>query len=171
MPAVPAVPATSTTGPAQVLQTGTYWISSAAYDRYFISRPQAEDRSLLPKPVLTLPKEFAEAWEINRLADGTYTMKNRGSYVVEIKDQLFAQLVEQGPKLQTRWRITSVNWQGEDQFIIENVERTEGWNLRMTPGGSAIPFVQPEIVPLISTRSLPPQYTSNERFIIKRKTA
>ncbi|KAF3920742.1 hypothetical protein ABW20_dc0100248 [Dactylellina cionopaga] len=118
MPAFPVVPATSTTGEASVLQSGNYYISSAANARIFLSRPQAEDRSLLPKKVLTSPKGSDVApWTINKQPDGTYTLENKGALAIEINGQLFAQFEDQPPKLQPRWKITSVNQAAFDQFM------------------------------------------------------
>ncbi|EPS36613.1 hypothetical protein H072_9870 [Dactylellina haptotyla CBS 200.50] len=166
---MPAIPTEETPKSIPVLQPGNYQIISAVSDRIFLSRSPAEDRSLLPKPVLSLPPGVTLApWKVSRNADGTYTLENNYAPVVEIKGQLFAQLQPGQPRADTRWRITSVHWQGRDQFIIENADRTEGWSLRMTDGGSVVPFVQPNVLPLVATRSLPPQYPPFERFIFKR---
>ncbi|KAK6507589.1 hypothetical protein TWF481_006016 [Arthrobotrys musiformis] len=168
---MPAIPQTATTAPGPVLQSGNYWISTVqdgTGSQFNLSRAPAEDRSLLPKPVLVLPRSVTRApWKITRNADGTYTMENNGAPVVNIKGQLFAQLQAQ-PGVETRWKITSVHWQGRDQFIIESVDRTGGWTLRTTEAASIFSFVQPEILPLASTRSIPPQYQSSARFVITR---
>ncbi|RVD89767.1 uncharacterized protein DFL_000760 [Arthrobotrys flagrans] len=168
---MPAVPNTSTSTPAPVLQSGNYWVSTVKDGtgaQFNLSRSPAEDRSLLPKPILVLPKSVTRVpWKITRNSDGTYTLENNGAQVVNIKGQLFAQLQAQ-PSVETRWRITSAHWQGQDQFIIESVDRTAGWSLRTTEAGTVFSFVQPEIKPLVSTRSIPPQYQPSTRFIIKK---
>ncbi|KAK6343436.1 hypothetical protein TWF730_011025 [Orbilia blumenaviensis] len=167
---MPSIPRSDASTPAPVLQTGDYWISTVVDgtgSQFNISRSPAEDRSLLPKPVLVLPKSVTRApWRITRNPDGTYTMENHGAPVVEIRGQLFAQLQEQQPKV--NWRITSVHWQGQDQFIIETADRSSGWTVRTTDAGSVFSFVQPDIKPLASTRSIPPQYQPSARFVIKR---
>ncbi|KAK6525776.1 hypothetical protein TWF281_010820 [Arthrobotrys megalospora] len=169
---MPAVPKTSTSTPAPVLQSGNYWISTVKDEtgaQFNLSRSPAEDRSLLPKPVLVLPRSVTRApWKITRNSDGTYTMENNGAPVVEIDGKLSAQLQAQQPEVKARWKITSVHWHGQDQFIIESVDRTTGWSVRTTDAGSFFSFVQPDIKPLVSTRSIPPRYQPSARFIIKR---
>ncbi|KAF3308153.1 hypothetical protein TWF173_001675 [Orbilia oligospora] len=168
---MPAVPQTNTSAPAVVLQSGNYSIATVRDPtgaQFYLSRSPSEDRSLLPKPVLVLPKPVTQSpWKITRNSDGTYTIENGGAPVVNIKGQLFAQLRAQAG-VETRWRITSVHWQGRDQFIIESVDRAAGWSLKTTDAASVFSFVQPEIKPLASTRSIPPQYQASARFVIQR---
>ncbi|KAK6511781.1 hypothetical protein TWF481_000686 [Arthrobotrys musiformis] len=153
---------------APILQSGTYIITSVSTGLK-VSRTLAEDKSLLPKKVVILPpKEEASTWEVTRNRDGTYTLKNKGSPVVEIEDKLFAQLT--GPPLETRWKISSVNWQGRDQWIIENPSGSEGWLLDETTG-PAKEYKQIDVGPLIANLSLPPQYPANERFRFTRVRA
>ncbi|KAK6336807.1 hypothetical protein TWF718_009595 [Orbilia javanica] len=168
---MPVVPQTNASAPAPVLQSGNYSISTVrdgTNAQFHLSRPSAEDRSLLPKPVLVLPKGVTLApWKITRNSDGTYTLENNGAPVVNLEGKLFA-LLQNQPNVETRWRITSVHWEGQDQFIIESVDRSVGWSLRTTEGASVFSFVQPEVKPLASTRSIPPHYQPSARFIIKR---
>ncbi|KAK6335166.1 hypothetical protein TWF718_010602 [Orbilia javanica] len=149
---------------APVLQSGTYIITSISTGLK-VSRTLGEDKSLLPKKVFVLPpKEEASTWEVTRNRDGTYILKNKGSPVVEIEDKLFAQLT--GPPLENRWKISSVYWQGADQWIIENPSGSEGWLLK--GGAEKDQYKQVDVGPLIATLSLPPQYPANERFSFKR---
>ncbi|KAF3908377.1 hypothetical protein AA313_de0210158 [Arthrobotrys entomopaga] len=166
---MPAVPTTSTSTAAPVLQNGTYVIISAAYERYYLSRSPAEDRSLLPKPVLVLPGGLKglSFWTVTRNADGTYTLANKGAPAVNKNGQVAAALMAED-SIQTSWVITPVFHQGVNQFIIESRDRSVGWNLRVDAAQSPIPFVQPNVSGLVSTRSLPPQYPASERFIFKR---
>ncbi|KAK6537487.1 hypothetical protein TWF694_011672 [Orbilia ellipsospora] len=166
---MPAVPTTSTSTATPVLQNGTYQIISAANERYVLSRSPAEDRSLLPKPVLVLPGGLSNlsTWTVTRNADGTYTLKNKNAPVINANGQVAAQLMAE-ESIETSWTITSVFYQGENQFIIESRDRSVGWNLRVDAAQVPIPFVQPNVSGLISTRSFPPQYPAFERFIFKR---
>ncbi|KAF3931539.1 hypothetical protein ABW19_dt0207678 [Dactylella cylindrospora] len=148
----------------QVLYSGWYLITSVSANLN-ISRSPVEDRSLLPKKVVTLAN--GTPWYITRNPDGTYTLQNKGpSPAVDISGKLFAQLQEQTPSLEKRWRITSVAYQGADQFIIENISRTKGWQVPNTAVVAENTHV--DVLPLISTRSLPPQYPAFERFILTR---
>ncbi|KAF3903863.1 hypothetical protein ABW20_dc0103546 [Dactylellina cionopaga] len=156
-------------GPGPALQTGKYQISSAANDRIFISRSPAEDKSLLPKKIVTLaPGVEASAWDITKNADGSYTMKINGAPMVAVNKKMFAQLQEQQPKLETRWRLTSVYWEGENQYLIESFDRQFAWALPTVQSGSPLPLVQPELGILAAAASFPPQHSSLARFIIKK---
>ncbi|RVD83124.1 uncharacterized protein DFL_007525 [Arthrobotrys flagrans] len=153
---------------APIIQSGTYIITSVSTGLK-VSRTPAEDKSLLPKKVVILPaKEEASTWEVTRNRDGTYTLKNKGSPVVEIEDKLFAQLT--GPPLETRWKISSVYWQGTDEWIIENPSGTDGWLLD-DKTGPAKEYKQIDVGPLIAALSLPPQYPAYERFRFTRVRA
>ncbi|KAK6512906.1 hypothetical protein TWF506_009069 [Arthrobotrys conoides] len=168
---MPAVPQTDASAPVVVLQSGNYSVTTVRDPtgaQFYLSRSPAEDRSLLPKPVLVLPKPVTlSPWKFTRHSDGLYTIENGGAPVVNIRGKLFAQLQAQ-PGVETRWRVTSVHWQGKNQFIIESVDRSAGWSLTTTEAASVFSFVQPEIKPLVATRSLPPQYQASARFIIER---
>ncbi|EPS38919.1 hypothetical protein H072_7306 [Dactylellina haptotyla CBS 200.50] len=153
--------------PTPILATGTYVITSVSTGLE-VARAPAEDKSLLPKKVVLLPAGVqGAAWYVVRNYDGIYTLQNKSAPVVDIDDKLFAQLMEQDPPLQTRWRISSVNWQGADQWIVENLARTDGWLLDSNTGPT-VAYKQIDVGPLIANLSLPPQYPANERFVFKR---
>ncbi|KAF3187027.1 hypothetical protein TWF788_002607 [Orbilia oligospora] len=154
---------------APVLQSGTYIITSVSTNLK-VSRTLGEDKSLLPKKVFVLPaKEQASTWEVTRNRDGTYTLKNKGSPVVEIEDKLFAQLT--GPPLETRWKVSSVYWHGADQWIIETPSGSDGWLLKDDPAADKDGLKQVDVGPLIANLSLPPQYPAYERFRFTRVRA
>ncbi|KAK6542036.1 hypothetical protein TWF694_007807 [Orbilia ellipsospora] len=99
------------------LATGTYVITSVSTGLR-VARSPIEDKSLLPKKVvLVAPNADAAAWYVVRNYDGTYTLENKSAPAITIEKKLFAQLTEQDPPAETRWRISSVNWQGADQWM------------------------------------------------------
>ncbi|KAF3916136.1 hypothetical protein AA313_de0202791 [Arthrobotrys entomopaga] len=112
------MPPTSAPASSPTLATGTYIITSVSTGLR-VARAPIEDKSLLPKKVELLPPNAdAAAWYVVRnCADGTYTLENKAAVAVAIKNKLFAQLTEQTPPAETRWKISSVNWQGADQWM------------------------------------------------------
>ncbi|KAI0088753.1 hypothetical protein BDY19DRAFT_144265 [Irpex rosettiformis] len=144
------------------IEDGQYQIFSAA-DNLPIGRPLAEDKSLLPKQVVTLPPGTAPTrpWDVLKNPNGTFTLKVAGAPTAEVDDKLFAILLDSPPP--TEWRLTPVERNGPDAYIVTTSDGAKGW---------VVPDVKPEsqivIRPLIVGPSEPPFYPPTEVFIFKR---
>ncbi|PIL29908.1 hypothetical protein GSI_07818 [Ganoderma sinense ZZ0214-1] len=62
------------------LETGQYYIISAE-GGFPIGRNSREDRSLNPKGIFRLPEGTESVWDVEKLPNGNYTLKNRGAIV------------------------------------------------------------------------------------------
>ncbi|TFK92083.1 hypothetical protein K466DRAFT_562484 [Polyporus arcularius HHB13444] len=134
--------------------------------RHAIGRNFVEDKSLLPKRILTVPIQGLRApmstliWDIEPIGDGNYKIKTRGSYVGVLPDgHIFAFVLEemiQGAE----WTIQHVPQHGEDAYIILQKNRERGWSYKEEDYG------QLSVNHVICTPSVPPHYMPNMIFII-----
>ncbi|TEB22181.1 proteinase inhibitor [Coprinellus micaceus] len=146
-----------------MIQTGHYRIRSKATNTP-VGRHFVEDLSLMPKRVLVLPNDTPhgpQPWIIIKEDDDTYTLRAGGAPVANINGQLFANLLDQAIG-QKAWKIEAQPQHGENTFTIVSAhEQHLGW---VVPNEE--PYTQLDVRPLISTKSLPPQFPSNQLFEI-----
>ncbi|KAG8985632.1 hypothetical protein FRB94_003526 [Tulasnella sp. JGI-2019a] len=139
------------------VQTGLYIITNKQMGM-LIGQLPIEDKSLCPKCVCSLPQGIQPPrWEVqNNSSD--YTMKIMRASVGAQDSVLFTFLIDEGAE-QNKWSITPTPQHGPD--IIELADRSAGW---------AVPSDDPEtqlvVQPLISTKSLPPQYPASQLFTL-----
>ncbi|KAG2010593.1 hypothetical protein CC2G_013406 [Coprinopsis cinerea AmutBmut pab1-1] len=147
------------------IPSGTYEITSKENDLH-VGRPLAEDRSLLPKRIVVLPKDGSNSdiyWVVEKTDGDTYILKSRGSPVAPLDGKLVADLL--GELQDNKWKITAQPQHGENVFTVENASNTEeGWVVPQ----DAEELSQVEVRPLIATRSLPPLYPPSELFVFKQ---
>ncbi|THG95043.1 hypothetical protein EW026_g6533 [Hermanssonia centrifuga] len=162
------------------LPSGNYIITSKVPDGQSLSigRNLAEDKSLLPKKVISLPPGVeAPVWAVQLLDNGKYILKIGGAATAEFEDKVFAVLLD--VPIPTEWTITHVPQHGPNVYMlsislyrsrtvthisfcrIEKGDRSTGW---VVPEEE--PYTQIAVRPLIATRSLPPQYLPSEQFHI-----
>ncbi|KAI0341519.1 proteinase inhibitor [Trametopsis cervina] len=146
------------------LPTGTYEIRSAVNDQFWVGRPLAEDHSLLPKPITTLPKDqiVSRPWLVVQ-SDGEnqYILKVGGDPTAEIDNKLFAVLLPEPPA--TVWKLTPVSGYGDNAFAVSIEGDVRGW---VVPDEEL--FTQIAVRPLIVGPSEPPFYPPTEVFIFNR---
>ncbi|PSR87359.1 hypothetical protein PHLCEN_2v5176 [Hermanssonia centrifuga] len=145
------------------LPSGNYIITSKVPDGQSLSigRNLAEDKSLLPKKVISLPPGVeAPVWAVQLLDNGKYILRIGGAATAEFEDKVFAVLLD--VPIPTEWTITHVPQHGPNIYIIEKGDLSTGW---VVPE-SEEPYTQIAVRPLIATRSLPPQYLPSEQFHI-----
>ncbi|KAG8999308.1 hypothetical protein FRB94_006239 [Tulasnella sp. JGI-2019a] len=131
---------------------------------YAIGRHLVEDKSLLPKRILSLPQNIeVPKWDIKH-NNGHYTMKARGGTVAAINGSVSALLMEE-PDARDKWDITAVPQHGDNTYIIElTVESNDDGQGWMLPENE--PETQIVSHMLVSTKSIPPQYFPNALFEI-----
>ncbi|KAG8996134.1 hypothetical protein FRB94_008559 [Tulasnella sp. JGI-2019a] len=142
------------------LESGTYTIKNKASGTC-IGRNPVEDRSLNPKRVLSLPPGGdAPRWNIQK--DGNdYKMMIRGASATELDGLVKALLM--GQQGASKWCITPQPQHGTDMYTVEVADKSQGWVLPTNE-----PETQVAVQPLISTKSLPPQFRPNALFEITR---
>ncbi|THG97320.1 hypothetical protein EW026_g4655 [Hermanssonia centrifuga] len=137
------------------LSTGNYIITNKADGQTLAIGRGAEDKSLLPKKVVSLPPSVeAPVWSIQLLDNGKYTLKIGGAPATEIDSEVYAVYLEQ-IRL-TEWVITPT-----PQHVSEKGDRSAGWVLPKKES-----LTQVAVKPLVAALSLPPQYLPSERFEI-----
>ncbi|KAI0088752.1 proteinase inhibitor [Irpex rosettiformis] len=141
---------------------GLYQIFCAA-DNVPIGRALAEDLSLLPKRVITLPPDAAPTrpWIVIKNPNDTFTIKVADAPTAEIDGKLFGVLLDSPPP--TEWKLTPIERNGPDAYIVTTSDLVKGW---------VVPDVEPQnqidVRPLIVGLSEPPFYPPTEVFIFKR---
>ncbi|PIL29909.1 hypothetical protein GSI_07819 [Ganoderma sinense ZZ0214-1] len=170
------------------LESGRYYITSA--DGGFpVGRRLAEDRSLRPKGIYKLPMGTESVWEVEKLANGSYRMKNRGATVGRgHAGFLVAFLVdEEAENAPTEWNLRFDVARAKDGDVfawhdelidilcssaygsISERSGVLGWVL---PESNDIePYQQVHVGVLIVGPSEPPTFPPNEVFIFKRLDA
>ncbi|KAJ6256340.1 Serine protease inhibitor [Drechslerella dactyloides] len=162
---MPAVPTEASRG----LENGSYYIKSVSTG-YFVARGVIEDKSLRSKAILLRQQGGQDAiWTIIKNSDGTYNLVIRNTPAFQKEGKLFGLLGFEENPTELRWKITAVPHHGADQYIIESFDGQLGWLLGgIGESGNVAERTQISVGPLISTRSLPPQYPTNERFTIRK---
>jgi len=142
------------------LESGIYIISNK-FDNAFVGRLRYEDKSLLPKKVVTLPAGIeAPQWNIEALPNNRYKLSIRGAPTAEIEGGLFAVLLpEPAP---AEWTITKRDNHGPNIYTVE-APSGNGWVVT-----NEEPETQIEIKPLIINPSFPPQYLPNALFTFSK---
>ncbi|KAG8996129.1 hypothetical protein FRB94_008554 [Tulasnella sp. JGI-2019a] len=149
------------------IESGLYIVVNKA-NGHNIGRYPVEDRSLLPKRVMVLPQGVqAPMWIIEKKPDSNYTMKAGGAPASTQNSLLFVSLIDGIPPPAASWCITATPQHGENTYIIELDDKSAGWVVPDTnPDGGDL--VQVQVKPLISTKSMPPQYPATELFTLIR---
>ncbi|KAG9010629.1 hypothetical protein FRB95_008188 [Tulasnella sp. JGI-2019a] len=140
------------------LESGTYIITNNAF-KTLIGRNPFEDRSLLPKPVQSLPPgSDPPMWEILKTGSD-YVMNIGGAPATEMDGLVSALLMD--PENGSKWCITPQPQHGPNVYTIELADKSKGW---------VVPTEEPEtqvaLQPLISTKSIPPQFPATQLFMI-----
>nr|VWO99539.1 Regulator Ustilago maydis 1 protein [Ganoderma boninense] len=183
------------------LTSGQYYITTA--DGGFpIGRRLAEDRSLLPKGIFKLPLGtesvppiadvsppffplppftfhtpvfcVVRQWDVEKLDNGNYKLRNRGAIVGGTVGHLFAFLMEDGAAtVTTEWTIRSDTARTQDgaaaYVITEAGGSINGW---LVPTLSEIePYPHVNVGVLIVGPSEPPTFPANEVFMFKKVEA
>ncbi|KAH7924148.1 hypothetical protein BV22DRAFT_531734 [Leucogyrophana mollusca] len=139
------------------LETGHYNIVNLAQESGSIGRFPIEDKSLLPKRIVVIPQSIKPSrWIVEALPNGRYILKNGGAPTAETDNLVFAFLRDEKKE---EWKITYR--ENHDAYTIEKGSGESGW---------VIPDVKPEtqvaVHPLISTKSIPPQFPHTELWKI-----
>jgi hypothetical protein len=142
------------------LGSGIYIISNKL-DNAFVGRFPIEDRSLLPKKVVTLPAGFeAPQWDIEALSGNRYKLSTQRAPTSEIEGRLYAVLAsELAP---TEWTITKRDNHGPNIYTVE-APSGNGWVV-----ANEEPETQIEVKPLIINPSFPPQFQPNALFTFSK---
>ncbi|KAM5542222.1 hypothetical protein V8D89_004095 [Ganoderma adspersum] len=155
------------------LESGKYYITSA--DGGFpIGRRLVEDRSLNPKGIFKLPLGTESIWDVEKLANGNYSLKNRGAIVGGANGHLFAFLIEdQAATATTEWifRADERRAREGDAYVIFEAPTgsPNGW---VVPDSTdAEPYPQVVLRIIIAGPSLPPFYPPNQVFFFKKVDA
>ncbi|KAI0768857.1 hypothetical protein BC629DRAFT_1292440 [Irpex lacteus] len=141
---------------------GEYYIHSAAGD-FQVGRLHREDRSLLPKRVVSLPPgdKPDRPWIVIKDGDkNLFTLKANGAPTAAIDHKLFAILLDTPEP--TKWKLIRAERHGEDAYIVTTEDGRAGWVLP-----SSEPYDQIAVRPLIVGPSNPPTYPLNQVFIFK----
>ncbi|KAF9122801.1 hypothetical protein BGW39_009482 [Mortierella sp. 14UC] len=123
------------------ITTGFYYIKGK--DGY-LGRMLAEDRSLLPKRVVTLPDREAgqSRWLLEATSNNEYKILNNGATLIGIDGMAFARLLPE-PYPDMRWLLTAVD-EGKNQYTVKAVAE----NYFLT--GQAETFDQATVTPTSS---------------------
>ncbi|KAK6529348.1 hypothetical protein TWF281_008525 [Arthrobotrys megalospora] len=108
------------------LETGRYYIQGISQHNP-VGRHHVEDRSLLPKRVLSLPPDMggqSSAWIVEKTGNETYRMKARDTYTGVIDHKLYAFLLPDPQP--TDWVIKAHPEHGQNVYSIETMSG-EGW--------------------------------------------
>ncbi|TFK31010.1 hypothetical protein BDQ12DRAFT_730025 [Crucibulum laeve] len=140
------------------LTSGHYIIRNVSKADGSVGRNLAEDKSLNPKKIVSLPSSIqAEAWIIEELPNGNYKLRARGSPTGARDGKVYAFLTENGDE----WKVTRRENHGRNVFTIEEANGSNGWVLNSNEEYSQI-----ECKPLTATKSFPPQFPSTELWSI-----
>ncbi|KAJ3790415.1 serine protease inhibitor [Lentinula aff. detonsa] len=139
------------------LETGRYIIISGDYA---VGRHFPEDRSLLPKGIFLIPKDWETNWVFEKSGNqqNEYTITSNGSPTAHIDGAVVALLTELFSV--TKWIVEAVPQHGHNAYIITTPEHDQGWVSSEEVGQQIL------VKPLIATHSLPPQYLRNGVFQI-----
>ncbi|KAF3171781.1 hypothetical protein TWF225_010463 [Orbilia oligospora] len=110
------------------LETGLYFIQAKS-THYNVGRYYVEDRSLLPKRVLSLSQAVGglpSEWLVEKTGDRTYRMKAQDAYTGVIDDKLYAFLLPEPAPVD--WVIKAHPEHGDNVYSIET-ESGEGWTV------------------------------------------
>jgi len=148
------------------LESGQYQIASALGDGILVGRRLAEDRSLRPKAVVTLPRGSPppHPWQILKQDNGSYILRAAGAPTAAINDKLFAILLDQPEP--TQWKIVPSERDGKGAYIVTKFDSPDGWVATEPEQGSW--GEQISVKPLIVGPSEPPFYPPTEVFIFTR---
>ncbi|KAK6335167.1 hypothetical protein TWF718_010603 [Orbilia javanica] len=114
------------------LEPGRYFIQAKS-THYVVGRYYVEDRSLLPKRILSLSQTaggLPPEWLVEKTGDGTYRMKAQDTYTGVIDQKLYAFLLPEPAPVD--WVVKSHPEQGEDVYSIET-ENGECWTVEYQP--------------------------------------
>ncbi|KAM6494663.1 hypothetical protein JOM56_009286 [Amanita muscaria] len=109
---------------SHILHPGNYIVANKAHNMH-LGRGIHEDKSLLPKDIVTLPGGVrAPIWKVERLHDGRYKLAvskppGREQYVADIKDKVYAILDPKGPAKPTEWTIRPIAGHDPHVYIVE----------------------------------------------------
>ncbi|KAK6511782.1 hypothetical protein TWF481_000687 [Arthrobotrys musiformis] len=114
------------------LEPGLYFIQAKS-KHYPVGRFYVEDRSLLPKRVLSLSQAAGgrpPEWLVEETGDGKYRMKAQDAYTGAIDDKLYAFLLPEPAPVD--WVVKAHPEHGENVYSIET-ESGEGWTVEDQP--------------------------------------
>ncbi|WP_378734283.1 I66 family serine proteinase inhibitor [Nocardia brasiliensis] len=100
------------------IESGFYYLRNLASGKY-IGRLLAEDQSLLPKRVVSLPNQFAgqTRFLFEKMSDNGYKVTVNGGRLIEIDERLFAALLPE-PDPDQRWNLAQDERTGANHFVI-----------------------------------------------------
>ncbi|KAK7047234.1 hypothetical protein VNI00_006900 [Paramarasmius palmivorus] len=137
------------------LESGLYIIKNQGK---YIGRNLAEDMSLLPKRIVTLPESVqAPRWEVEKKDDNKYILKCQKDATVQFDNLVWAALLPE--PLPEKWCIEHVPHHGQNAYVILRENREQGWVVT-----SEEAYQQIGSKPLIVGLSEPPFYPPNEHF-------
>ncbi|KAG8983413.1 hypothetical protein FRB93_007272 [Tulasnella sp. JGI-2019a] len=141
------------------LPSNQFTICNKAYGLY-VGRPQREDKSLLPKPIVALPEGVRSAWTTKSSKPNTSILMVGGAPTAAITNQVFAILLPEPPA--TTWKIMPVPQAGANTYLITKADNpSQGW---VMPSGQS--NTQVAVRPLIMGPSDPPYYPPNQLWTI-----
>ncbi|KAK6542038.1 hypothetical protein TWF694_007809 [Orbilia ellipsospora] len=128
------------------LESGTYTIRNKINNNP-VGRFIVEDRSLLPKRVLSLPQDNRSelpVWKIEKSKSDSYRLKARGGVTTAIDNMLFALLLEEEGLLSpSEWRLVPHPEHGPDVYNIVTPDTGYGWTV------TGEDMAQIEVVPIL----------------------
>ncbi|KAF3916206.1 hypothetical protein AA313_de0208501 [Arthrobotrys entomopaga] len=116
------------------LESGAYTIRNKINNNP-VGRFIVEDKSLLPKRVLSLPQDKQTelpVWKIEKsdIDSDSYRLKARGGVTTAIDNMLFAMLLdEEGPLGPSEWRLVPHPEHGPDVYNIVTPDNGYGWTV------------------------------------------
>ncbi|PIL29901.1 hypothetical protein GSI_07811 [Ganoderma sinense ZZ0214-1] len=160
------------------LETGQYYITSADSGGFPIGRSSREDRSTKPKGIFRLPKGTESVWDVEKLANGNYTLKNGGAIVGGTAgDGVFAYVIpdQTTGTVTTEWKFIFDDRRANEgtAFVITEAPtgRSNGWVTPASDDDESYPGPQVVLRVTIRGPSQPPFYPANEVFFFKKVNA
>ncbi|KAI0070849.1 hypothetical protein K474DRAFT_1712957 [Panus rudis PR-1116 ss-1] len=143
------------------LEDGIYIIQNQREGKPSVGRDEREDKSLLPKKVITLPEGvLAPRWEVKKVDENKYRLSVRGAPTGILDDFVFAFLTDAPSEKAENWHIQEQPQHGVNIYTAEH--RDVGWVVPMS--GEAYQQVAVEPLKHEPGRIIPPRYYPNEIF-------
>ncbi|KAK7687736.1 hypothetical protein QCA50_008954 [Cerrena zonata] len=146
------------------LENGVYIISTKEQGRH-VGRFPVEDLSLRPKQLFALPQGIEAPKFIIEKNDKGHKIKAFGAPTGVWNNSLFAFLIELGEAQPEDWVITAQPQHGGNVYTVEKQDRSAGWIHDDSDDHRGFHI---DVKPLISTKSLPPQFLPTELFVFTR---
>ncbi|KAI0766314.1 proteinase inhibitor [Irpex lacteus] len=140
------------------IEEGIYYIYSAL-DDIQVGRLRVEDRTFLPKRVVSLaPGERPNnPWTVIKRGD-KLVLKAGGAPTAGIDDKVYAILLDT-PEA-TEWTLSRADNHKDNAYAVMSEDGVSGWVLPTSD-----PYTQIEVRPLIAGPSDPPTHPATEVFI------